>query len=279
MSKFIFDIQRFAESGDASASADATAVPGADESVAEGGQTSPDDRAKQYSDFKTNFKAEFDAEVQNIVKDRLKNSSKQISELKGKEKSIAPILNHMAKQYNVDPSDYDALVKAFENDDKMLENEAIERGMTVEQLRSIRTFERENERLKADLEERNRQAVFAEWDRQSEDVKKFYPNFDPRAEMQNETFRRMMDAGVDMKTAYEFAHRDEHIADAMTVAAQKTAEKVTNSIKANANRPAENGLNSAAASVSKIDISNLSYEQLNDYIKRARQGEKITFRD
>jgi hypothetical protein len=60
--------------------------------------------------------------------------------------------------------------------------------------------------------------------------------------------------------------------------ATATAKKqVTDSIIANGTRPTENGMSSQGASITKINVSNLSKEQIADYKQRAARGEIITF--
>ena len=81
---------------------------------------------------------------------------------------------------------------------------------------------------------------------------------------------------MNVQTAYEVVHKDEIIPAAMQVAAQQAAEKVTAAVRANAARPAENGSKGSAASVGKIDVANMTNEQMDDIRKRVLRGERIT---
>lgn len=241
--------------------------------------TAEEDRASQYAKFKADFKAEYDAEVQSIIKDRLKKSSKENAELNNKLKASSPIIEAMAKKYGVDASDHNAILQAFESDDSNLEEEAYKRDMSVEQLRQFKKIERENQTLREAEEERRKQAVFAQWDKEAEELKNIYPSFDVVAEQQNEQFVKLLGAGVPMRTAYEVAHKDEIIRSAMSFTAEKTAEKVANSVRANASRPSENGLSSTSASVNSLDINKLTPEQMQAYKQRALNGERIDFKN
>jgi hypothetical protein len=181
----------------------------------------------------------------------------------------------MAKKYGVDASDYNAILNAFEADDQNLEEEAYRRDMSVEQLRQFKQIERENQALRDAEAERKRQEIYAKWDREAEELKSFYPNFDVGTEFSNNDFVRLIEAGVDMRSAYEVTHRDEILGGAMKYTAQKTAEKVANSVRANAARATENGLSSNSASVNSFDIGKLSRAQMEEYKQRALNGERI----
>ena len=151
--------------------------------------------------------------------------------------------------------------------------------MSVEQLRQFKQIERENQKLREADEERRRQAIFAQWDREAEELKGIYPSFDVAKEQENAQFMKLLGAGVPMRTAYEVAHKDEIIRSAMSFTAEKTAEKVANSVRANASRPSENGLSSNSASVNMVDINKLTREQMETYKQRALNGERIDLKN
>jgi hypothetical protein len=291
------NLQLFAEGaastgGAEGVSADPTATEGVASTSVE--QTDPtvtqEDRASQYAKFKKDFEAEHKAEIEGIIKDRLKKSSKENSDLNGKLKALAPIIEANAKKYGVDASDLDAIVKAFEDDDDNLREEAYEREMSVEQLKKIKGIEKENRTLREANEEHERreqeaqaemqrQEQFRKWNDEAEQLKQIYPSFDPAAELQNEQFARLLGLGVDMRTCYEITHKDDIIRGAMKYTADKTAEKVANSIIANGARPSENGLSSQAAAISTTDVNKLSRAQIEDIKRRAASGERIDFRN
>jgi hypothetical protein len=178
----------------------------------------------------------------------------------------------------VDANNIDAITQAFDNDDSNWEEEAYERGMTVEQVKQFRQLEWENEKLRQADEERQRQAQYAQWDAEVAELMNIYPGFNIDAEMENPQFVQMMNARVPLKTAYEVIHHDEFIAGAQQFAVQKANEKLTNAVASNKSRPSENGLSSNAPAVSSIDINHLSREQMAEYKRRALAGENIDFR-
>ena len=115
--------------------------------------TAPDMSAEFEALIKGKYKEQYDARVQDTVQKRLKGQ-KEIVE---KYNALTPTLETIAKKYGVDASDIEALNKAIDEDDSYYEQEAIEKGMTVQQLKEVKKMERENAALKAQMEEAQRQ--------------------------------------------------------------------------------------------------------------------------
>ena len=84
-----------------------------------------------------------------------------------------------------------------------------------------------------------------------------------------------------MKTAYEIVNRDRLMQNTVRrtveAASRKTEDNVVNRIKTNGMRPSENGTGSQSPAAVKIDVSKLSDDQVKDYLRRAKNGERITF--
>ena len=246
--------------------------------AAEVNPTPTEDRnAKFEALIKGEYKDLYDARVQDTVQKRLKNTK----ETADKYTALTPTLEILAKKYGVDATDVEALNKAIEEDDSYFEEEALEKGITVTQLKEIRKMERENADLKRQMEEQNRREnankVYAQWMEQADKTKAVYPSFDLQAEMQNPQFVNLLRSNVDVRTAYEVLHKDEIIPAAMHFTAKTVEQKITNKIIANGARPAENGNSSQSASVVKSDVSQLSKADRQEIIRRVQRGEKIRF--
>ena len=108
-------------------------------------------------------------------------------------------------------------------------------------------------------------------------MKKVFPNFDLMAELKNPAFARMTapNVGISVEDAYYAVHRNEIQTAAMQVTAQKTAQKISNSIQAGSRRPNENGTTGQAPSVTTFDYQRASKEQREALKRRIRSGEKI----
>ncbi len=236
-----------------------------------------EDRNAVYEAFIKEYKDLDDARVQGIVKNRLKGSQETVD----KYTALQPTLDMLAKKYGVQPGDIEALNKAIADDDSYYEAEALERGITVEQLKEFKKVERENAALKQKDAERLRREraaeTYSKWVDEAKSVKEVYPSFDLRTELQNSKFADLLRSNIDVRTAFEVIHKNEIIPAAMQYAAKKVEEKITDKIIANGARPAENGTSSQSATVTKSDVSQLTKADRAEINRRVARGEKITF--
>ena len=239
--------------------------------------TTEDRNAKFEELIKGEYKDLYDARVQDTVQKRLKSTKETVD----KYNSLTPTLEMLAKKYGVDASDIKALNAAIEEDDSYYEEEALEKGITVQQLKEIKKMERENAALREQMEAQNRKdnaaQQYATWMGQAEEAKKLYPNLNFEAEAQNPQFRQLLLSGIDVGTAYMVVHKDEIIPAAMQYTAKTVEQKLTNKVIANGARPSENGNSSQSATVVKSDVSQLSKADRAEIIRRVQRGEKIRF--
>lgn len=236
------------------------------------------DRKAEYEKLiKGDYKDLYDADVQGIVKNRLKGSKEKTD----KYDALVPTLEMLGKKYGVDPTDIQALTKAIEEDDSYYEEEALEKGVTVEHLKFSKKLEKENAELKRQMQEQeareNGAKLYARWMDEANAAKAVYPGFDLKAEMQNQQFVDLLRANVDVRTAYEVIHKDEIIPAAMQFTAQAVEKKLTNNIIAGGRRPAENGTSSQSAARTKSDVSQLTKDDIAEISRRVARGERITF--
>ena len=237
----------------------------------------PDRNAEFEKLIKGEYKDLYDARMQDTIQKRLKGTKETVD----KYNSLSPTLELLGKKYGVDPTNIEALNKAIEEDDAYYEEEALEKGVTVEQLKEIKKMEKENAELKRQMQEQNAKEkgakLYAQWMDQAEKTKGIYPSFDLRAEMQNPKFVDLLKANVDVRTAYEVIHKDDIIPAAMQFTAKTVEQKLTNKIIANGARPTENGISSQSGAVVKSDVSQLSKADRAEIIRRVQRGEKIRF--
>ena len=227
---------------------------------------------------------EYNKQMQATIKSRLKNAGMAEETLA----KMAPALEVLARKHGQDPSnpDYDALAKAINDDDAYYEDKALELGVSLETAKHIDQEERDKARQKKieerTLEEQRIRNHFASMEQQGEALKKVFPKFDLRTELQNPVFARMTAPGtgiMSVEDAYRAVHRKEIEAAQSQVIAQRTAEKISNSIQAGSRRPDENGTSGQSASVTTFDYSKASKEQ-REALKREifaakARGEKL----
>lgn len=293
-----FNIQLFAEGGGAAAGGEgaAAAAPvaapqqpgvksnpladvqyGKQESApAAGEKGSAEERNSRFEELiKGEFKDLYDARVQNTIRERLKGNEATVQ----KYNALAPVLDLLAGKYGVDAGDIDALSKAIEEDETFYEDEALEKGLTVQQVKEIRKMQRENAALKAQVEERTRKenadATYAAWMQQAEALKQVYPSFDFATEAQNEQFRRLLQSGIPLQTAFEVIHKDEIIPAAMQYTAKQVEAKVANNVRAGQKRPAEGAAGGRSAVQVKSDPSKFTKADMDEIARRVARGERI----
>jgi len=304
-----FDIQLFADGGDAGAGAGATgpapaapAAPAQPQNTGDKGaqgsevrfgdqgtapvageaQVAEDDRSARFNALiKGEFKDLYDAKVQDTIRRRLKGSE----EIVNKYNRISSTFDLLGSKYGLDPEAPDFVEKLaaeIEKDESYFEDEALRKGMSVEDVKEVRRIKRENAELTKRVQDmttqRQAEETFAGWNRQAEELKTIYPGFDLQTELQNENFRKLVLSNIDLRSAFEVVHRDEIIPAAMQYTAQKVSSKVANAVRAGQNRPQEGAMGRGAASLTKIDVSKFTKADIEEYNRRAARGERIDFR-
>lgn len=230
--------------------------------------------------IKGKHKAAFDAKVQGIIRERFKANQ----ETQAKMDQMTPLLELLGKKYNVDPTDIERMAQVIGDDNSLYEDEAMERGMSVESLKAIKHLETENAALKqreqVSIQEQMMRSHFDSLAQQADQLKQLYPGFDLSRELQNPTFVRLTapNSGIDVRTAYEVVHRDELRGAEMQYAVQKSAERMSKAIQSGSVRPTENGLNSAQGNAQiKTNPRSLDRADRAEIKRRAQNGEKIAF--
>ena len=236
-------------------------------------------------DREAHFESLIKGEYKDLYESRLKDTISR--RLKGTEETVrrydalSPVLGLLAQKYGVDANDAEALSKAIEDDETFYEDEALEKGMTVQQVKDLRKMQRENAELKRQMEERQSreraEQDFAAWMQESELVKQIYPSFELDQELKNPTFRRQIMSGIPLQTAFEAAHMKEILGGVMQFTAQKVTGKVANHVASGMKRPAEGAMGNQVAVVSKRDVSQLNKADREEILRRAARGEKIGF--
>ena len=99
-----------------------------------------------------------------------------------------------------------------------------------------------------------------------------YPDFSLETEAADPTFGRLMAAGADLRTAYEFTHRDTLMPRALRSALEAELARIGGEPGSAAERISEGSLGSAAAPLGTDTASRAAREALE---RRALRGEKI----
>lgn len=190
--------------------------------------------------IKGKYKKAYDAKVQDTLSRRLKQAKQAEAQLS----ALSPLLQHLAREYGVDDSDIEGLTAAVTG-------------------------------AKAATGGADR--IYDTLLRQSEDTKTLYPAFDMTRELQNPGFRALLQAGVDVRAAYEAMHAQEILSEAMRFTARAVEQRISRKIAAVGVRPDETAMGAGAPATVKQDVSKLTKEQLQEVARRVARGERVSF--
>lgn len=226
---------------------------------------------------KGKFRDLYAQDVQGAIKDRFKNQA-DANERLG---AVQPVMDALIHRYGTDNTE--ELIKAIQDEDGKLEEEAEEAGMTVEGYKTFREMQAENQRIKAQeaqaAEEMMLRQHFQKLAMQAEELKKTFPDFDLRREMDNETFRRLVapNSGLDLQAAYYAVHHTELEPQVMAYGFQKAQQQISQTLQSNQARPVEGAIKGGRPADVSVDPRRMTREDRQKLIERARRGETIIF--
>lgn len=277
-----FGLQLFADGG---AGGDGTGAAGSD-AGSQGGQQPGTEANGQQSEpqeptfdelIKGKYKADYDARVQKTIQARMRGAKANEERLAKTE----PLLQMLGQKYSVDPGDVDGLMAALDNDEQMWQAEAADKGMSVENLKALRTAERENAMLKRQQELNQREAAaretYTKWVAQAEQAKQKFPGLDLESCLEDAQFVSMLQSGVDVESAYWARYHDDIMQAGMEKATTEAQKKLSASVASGSRRPTESGVGNAPTVSQKVDVSNMSRSEFTAYMDRIMRGERISF--
>lgn len=233
--------------------------------------------------IKGKYKKEYGRSVQQAVSKRMKTHQAQHD-------LLDPIVRGLASKYGIQPDkdgtiSLEALSEAYRNDSEHYEKEAYERGMSVEDLKQMKSLEAENARLRQAKQQEDNSRYWSAMEQQARELKSTFPDLDFAREMENPEFAQQLafyrgnDPQHSVEKAYRTVHFDEIMSGAVGYAVQRANSQISRAIQSGSRRPVENG-SSGGVSTSKvgaIDPSKLTKAEREDIIRRAKAGEHITF--
>lgn len=237
-------------------------------------EETPEERKVAYDQFKIQYKDLYSADVKEQVGRRFKSEQQMQKQLD----SYSPLMSMLGMRYGIKEPDVTNVMEAIEADNSFWEEQAMKENMTVDQLKHMRKLEAENQRLveagRNAEQIRQRDDTYERWDRESEQCKQLFPQFDMRSECNNPQFVKLLGAGFDITSAYKAVHFDEITRGMMQQTEKDTKKRVADSIRSGSSRPAENGA-SGPANAAKMDVWSLSKEEFHKMLDRVKQGERI----
>lgn len=271
--------------------ADTSAEEGAAAQEAEGkdgeekGKTkSPEERRKAFGEL-------LRGEYADLTEELMQNAVTEATRRLEASPAMKGLMQALQEKYGTDANDLVALTEAVRNgavkDDAYYEKLAMEKGVSTRTARELDKLESQNKHLTEQQQmiqqmerQRAQQARIAElqagWDREAEQLKAQYPDFNMAEVLANPEVEKMMRSGVSMTNAYRSAYFDHILKQQQAATARQVEQGVVNRLQQRNARPGENGTRPGGAVQTKIDVSHMSRREMEEMEKRVMRGEVIT---
>ncbi len=252
-----------------------------DKAKATDAQLAKDELTDLDAEFEKLIKGRFKEQFEERMKNNLKRRFKESSDLKAKNEQNEQIISMLMEKYAIKDGDTQSLIKAINDDDAHLKEEAEKMGVETEFLKRIRQLEFENDTLKKNMDRekaaQKMEKILSEWKNDGEFLKEHYPEFDLERDSENPEFLNLLKGGAGLKGAYLATHHNEIIKSLVEKAAREAKEEALEAMRAKEMRPLENGMSAKSAALFKTDVSGLTPEQRAEIAKRVARGEIISF--
>lgn len=245
---------------------------------------SPEERRKAFGEL-------LRGEYADLTEELMQNAVTEATRRLEASPAMKGLMQALQEKYGTDANDLVALTEAVRNgavkDDAYYEKLAMEKGVSTRTARELDKLESQNKQLTEQQQlirqmerQREQQARIAElqagWDREAEQLKAQYPDFNMAEVLANPEVEMMMRSGVSMTNAYRSAYFDHILKQQQAATAQQVEQGVANRMQQRNARPGENGTRPGSAVQTKIDVSHMSRKEMEEMERRAMRGEVIT---
>lgn len=254
------------------------------EEKGEGKTKSPEERRKAFGEL-------LRGEYADLTEELMQNAVTEATRRLEASPAMKGLMQALQEKYGTDANDLVALTEAVRNgavkDDAYYEKLAMEKGVSTRTARELDKLESQNKHLTEQQQmiqqmecQRAKQARIAElqagWDREAEQLKAQYPDFNMAEVLANPEVEKMMRSGVSMTNAYRSAYFDHILKQQQAATARQVEQGVVNRMQQRNARPGENGTRPGGAVQTKIDVSHMSRKEMEEMEKRVMRGEVIT---
>lgn len=245
---------------------------------------SPEERRKAFGEL-------LRGEYADLTEELMQNAVTEAARRLEASPAMKGLMQALQEKYGTDANDLVALTEAVRNgavkDDAYYEKLAMEKGVSTRTARELDKLESQNKHLTEQQQmiqqmerQRAQQARIAElqagWDREAEQLKAQYPDFNMAEVLANPEVEKMMRSGVSMTNAYRSAYFDHILKQQQAATARQVEQGVVNRLQQRNARPGENGTRPGGAVQTKIDVSHMSRKEMEEMEKRVMRGEVIT---
>lgn len=273
--------------------ADTSAEEGAADQEAEGkdGEEKGEGKTKSPEERRKAFGELLRGEYADLTEELMQNAVTEATRRLEASPAMKGLMQALQEKYGTDANDLVALTEAVRNgavkDDAYYEKLAMEKGVSTRTARELDKLESQNKHLTEQQQmiqqmerQRAQQACIAElqagWDREAEQLKAQYPDFNMAEVLANPEVEKMMRSGVSMTNAYRSAYFDHILKQQQAATARQVEQGVVNRMQQRNARPGENGTRPGGAVQTKIDVSHMSRKEMEEMEKRVMRGEVIT---
>lgn len=271
--------------------ADTSAEEGAADQEAEGKDGEEKGKAKSPEERRKAFGELLRGEYADLTEELMQNAVTEATRRLEASPAMKGLMQALQEKYGTDANDLVALTEAVRNgavkDDAYYEKLAMEKGVSTRTARELDKLESQNRHLTEQQQmiqqmerQRVQQARIAElqagWDREAEQLKAQYPDFNMAEVLANPEVEKMMRSGVSMTNAYRSAYFDHILKQQQAATARQVEQGVVNRMQQRNARPGENGTRPGGAVQTKIDVSHMSRKEMEEMEKRVMRGEVIT---
>ena len=271
--------------------ADTSAEEGAADQEAEGKDGEEKGKAKSPEERRKAFGELLRGEYADLTEELMQNAVTEAARRLEASPAMKGLMQALQEKYGTDANDLVALTEAVRNgavkDDAYYEKLAMEKGVSTRTARELDKLESQNRHLTEQQQmiqqmerQRAQQARIAElqagWDREAEQLKAQYPDFNMAEVLANPEVEKMMRSGVSMTNAYRSAYFDHILKQQQAATARQVEQGVVNRMQQRNARPGENGTRPGGAVQTKIDVSHMSRKEMEEMEKRVMRGEVIT---
>lgn len=273
--------------------ADTSAEEGAADQEAEGkdGEEKGEGKTKSPEERRKAFGELLRGEYADLTEELMQNAVTEAARRLEASPAMKGLMQALQEKYGTDANDLVALTEAVRNgavkDDAYYEKLAMEKGVSTRTARELDKLESQNKHLTEQQQmiqqmerQRAQQARIAElqagWDREAEQLKAQYPDFNMAEVLANPEVEKMMRSGVSMTNAYRSAYFDHILKQQQAATARQVEQGVVNRLQQRNARPGENGTRPGGAVQTKIDVSHMSRKEMEEMEKRVMRGEVIT---
>lgn len=229
------------------------------------------------------YKKEYGQAVQAAVQERLKNRADNEEALRKANAVLASVAPFFGVEVGQDGmADIEKLSQAIQDDDRLYEEEALQKGIPVSTLKHIKQIEaRERERQAEERRSLADEQLHRHYDglqQQAEELKKKYPDFDLMTECQtNPTFFRMTapGGGLTVEQAYMACHGEELLKRQAQQTEEKTKSNMSRAIQSGSIRPQENGMAQSGGGPMHRDPHTYTREERMEMRRRVNAGERV----